>query len=578
MNKVTRWLFTGALLVGLGGCGAQAAQAAVHTGGASGSTVTVAGDAAHGAKTEVRIGSNGINVNSGSSHIRIGGAGVDISNGAKSVVVTGVNSPCPNERQVVEIGQEAKLPAGESACQVVAIFGNSVVDGDVSNAAVAIMGNLHVNGSVGNNAVSIFGNSDINGPIAGNAVAIFGDLKLGPKANIGGQAVNLFGSMQRNPAAVIQGGTVNLMPGIFHGVHDFAAWGSHCLILGRLLAPRADIGWAWGVAVAILLFYVLLAALFREGVQRCIQTLDDHPGASILAAIAVALLTPILMVALVLTVVGIFAIPLFWLALLCAGLFGRVVALGWLGGRIVRGVHGGMTQPALYVLVGGVLALALYMVPILGFLVYALIGLLGFGAVMYTLVLAMRAARGASAPAAQTGGARFAAGAGAPAGEAGTTAEAAAGAATGEETGAAAPPGAATMAPTLELATLPRAGFWLRMLALLIDVVLVGFVLSMIGHHGTDGMLLVLAGYGAIMWKLKGTTVGGIICHLQVVRIDGQPVTWETAILRALGCFLSLVAAGFGFFWIAFDRERQGWHDKIAGTVVVLVPKAGGLV
>jgi uncharacterized RDD family membrane protein YckC len=80
------------------------------------------------------------------------------------------------------------------------------------------------------------------------------------------------------------------------------------------------------------------------------------------------------------------------------------------------------------------------------------------------------------------------------------------------------------------------------------------------------------------MWKLRGTTVGGIICHLRVVRIDGQPLNWETAILRALGCFLSLVAAGLGFFWIAFDRERQGWHDKIAGTVVVVVPKVRGLV
>ena len=139
---------------------------------------------------------------------------------------------------------------------------------------------------------------------------------------------------------------------------------------------------------------------------------------------------------------------------------------------------------------------------------------------------------------------------------------------------AAAPP---PMAP-MEFTTLPRAGFWLRMLALLIDVVLVGFALSLIGHHGTNGMLLVLAAYGAVMWKLRGTTVGGIICHLRVVRIDGHPVNWETAILRALGCFLSLVAAGLGFFWIAFDREHQAWHDKIAGTVVVLVPKARGLI
>jgi uncharacterized RDD family membrane protein YckC len=90
--------------------------------------------------------------------------------------------------------------------------------------------------------------------------------------------------------------------------------------------------------------------------------------------------------------------------------------------------------------------------------------------------------------------------------------------------------------------------------------------------------LLLLATYGAIMWKLKGTTVGGIVCDLKVVRIGGGPLDWGTAVVRALGCFLSLVVAGLGFIWIAVDREHQAWHDKIAGTVVVRVPKGVGLV
>ena len=43
--------------------------------------------------------------------------------------------------------------------------------------------------------------------------------------------------------------------------------------------------------------------------------------------------------------------------------------------------------------------------------------------------------------------------------------------------------------------------------------------------------------------------------------------------MRALGCFLSLAVVGLGFIWIAFDGAHQAWHDKIAGTVVVRVPK-----
>jgi uncharacterized RDD family membrane protein YckC len=97
-------------------------------------------------------------------------------------------------------------------------------------------------------------------------------------------------------------------------------------------------------------------------------------------------------------------------------------------------------------------------------------------------------------------------------------------------------------------------------------------------HHSTHLELLALAADGAIMWKLKGTTIGGIVCGLCVVRMDDRPLDWPTAIVRALSCFLSLAVFGLGFIWIAFDDERQGWHDKIAGTVVVRVPQGVSLL
>jgi uncharacterized RDD family membrane protein YckC len=104
--------------------------------------------------------------------------------------------------------------------------------------------------------------------------------------------------------------------------------------------------------------------------------------------------------------------------------------------------------------------------------------------------------------------------------------------------------------------------------ALLIDVILVGFAMSVLRPFG-DFHIVILAIYGAVMWTLRGTTVGGIVFDLQVVRVDGRPLDWETAIVRALGCFLSLAVVGLGFIWIALDNNHQAWHDKIAGTVVV---------
>jgi uncharacterized RDD family membrane protein YckC len=131
--------------------------------------------------------------------------------------------------------------------------------------------------------------------------------------------------------------------------------------------------------------------------------------------------------------------------------------------------------------------------------------------------------------------------------------------------------------PTALIASLPRAGFFIRMGALLLDAVLVGIVLHQI-YEGPRLELLALATYGAVMWKLKASTIGGIICGLQVVRLDGRPIDWPTAIVRALGCFLSLAIVGLGFLWIAIDSERQSWHDKIAGTVVVRAPKGVSLL
>ena len=110
----------------------------------------------------------------------------------------------------------------------------------------------------------------------------------------------------------------------------------------------------------------------------------------------------------------------------------------------------------------------------------------------------------------------------------------------------------------------------------MIDALLVGFLLKVLGQHHLE--LLVLAAYGAVMWKLRGSTVGGIVLDLHVVRLDGREVDWETSIIRALSCFLSLAVAGLGFIWIALDANNQAWHDKIAGTVVVRVAKGVPLV
>lgn len=499
------------------------------------------------------------------------------------------SSTAQNDRQIVSVGHDSYLPAGEHAQDVVAVMGSTKVDGDASDDAVAVMGDVTVNGSVGSGgAVAVMGSVYINGKVDGDVVAVMGNVELGPQAVVNGEITEVLGTLHRSPTAVVQGGTSSVLSGVIGDVDALHAWFQHCLLLGRPLAPTLAIGWAWWLALGTLVIYLLIAAVFHEGVRRCVRTLEVDPGPSVLATIIVTLLVPVVLLALLITVVGIAVIPIFWIALFCAGIFGRVVALAWLGGRLLRlGNAAAASHPVLDVLVGGLLVLALYLVPVLGFFVYVLLGVFGFGAVIYTLLRAIRpppAKPAAGGPAGTTGpatagGATGAATAGAAAGMAANMAPPEAQAGTEPPPPPPSGPGAATAAhAVLDVATLPRAGFWIRMLALLIDFILVAVSLGWLLHHGDSGLLLLLAIYGAIMWKIKGTTVGGIVCDLKVVRIGGGPLDWGTAIIRALGCFLSLVVAGLGFIWIAVDREHQAWHDKIAGTVVLRVPKGVGLL
>ena len=511
-----------------------------------------------------------------------------------------------NGNDRVNIGRDTTLQDGETADSVVSVFGSSTSDGNAGD-VVSILGDTRVTGEVSDSAVAVLGNTYIDGKVDGDTVTVLGDLDLGPRADIGGDAVVVGGSVRRDPAAVIHGSVQNVLGGDFGSFGWLHAWVRHCLLYGRPLAFAHGLGWAWGLALACLALYVALALLFKEGLSRCVRTFETQPGHTVLAGLSAALLTPVLLVLLCVTVIGIAAVPFVVFTLICVSLFGKAVMLAWLGGRIT-GKAGTDTasHPAVAVLIGGAVVLVLYVVPILGFLVYKLLGFLGLGAVVYTLILALRANRaakegpsastvpprpasppagevppsGAAAaqgPAFSTSSSATAAGA-APSEAAAPSTGAGAGAAAGIGAGASTAAASATAPPAAQPVTagLPRAGFWVRMGALFLDFLLVGFVLSVLHTHHLE--LIVLAAYGAVMWKVRGSTIGGIVFDLRVVRLDGRVVDWETAIVRALSCFLSMVVVGLGFFWIAFDANRQAWHDKIAGTVVVRVPKGVPLV
>ncbi len=129
------------------------------------------------------------------------------------------------------------------------------------------------------------------------------------------------------------------------------------------------------------------------------------------------------------------------------------------------------------------------------------------------------------------------------------------------------------------------AGFWIRTAALLIDSVLLSLVsLPFLllyeradRQHGDAGELLLSTVLSALLvilfWRWKQGTPGKLMFRLRIVdaRSGGEPSLRQWC-LRYLGYVLSSLPLLLGFFWAAWDPRHQGWHDRIAGTVVIQSP------
>lgn len=74
-------------------------------------------------------------------------------------------------------------------------------------------------------------------------------------------------------------------------------------------------------------------------------------------------------------------------------------------------------------------------------------------------------------------------------------------------------------------------------------------------------------------WTHGGQTLGMRTWRLKVRRDDGSALRWPVAAVRYAVSLLSWGLAGAGLLWCLIDRRRRAWHDIVAGTEVVLLPK-----
>jgi uncharacterized RDD family membrane protein YckC len=141
---------------------------------------------------------------------------------------------------------------------------------------------------------------------------------------------------------------------------------------------------------------------------------------------------------------------------------------------------------------------------------------------------------------------------------------------------------------------LEYAGFWVRVGAAAIDSVLVMCLIypilvwvygwsyfgrSMMAPAGFTDVLVswVLPAAAVIVfWISRQATPGKMALQLRVVDAKtGGTLTIGQSLVRYLGYYVSTIPLGIGLIWVAFDPKKQGWHDKLASTVVIRSRRRG---
>ncbi len=142
---------------------------------------------------------------------------------------------------------------------------------------------------------------------------------------------------------------------------------------------------------------------------------------------------------------------------------------------------------------------------------------------------------------------------------------------------------------------MPKAGFLYRLIAWIIDLIVLWVILAVVAtivgapfflsgfemnpvavaaRYSITSLLSLLIGIGyyVYFWGTSGATPGKMALGLKVVGTDGRmPISFVTAFIRYIGYIVSTVVCLLGYLLIIVDEENQGLHDKIAGTYVVRV-------
>jgi uncharacterized RDD family membrane protein YckC len=121
----------------------------------------------------------------------------------------------------------------------------------------------------------------------------------------------------------------------------------------------------------------------------------------------------------------------------------------------------------------------------------------------------------------------------------------------------------------------PRASFWQRFAAALIDGIIVGLTTEILiallkGVGYALGILIGIAYFTYLEGGPTGQTLGKRAMGIRVIDFNtGGPIGYSRGFIRYIGRIVSTVVIYIGYLWMIWDKEKQTWHDKFASDVVV---------
>jgi len=517
---------------------------------------------------------------------------------------------------------------------LIAIFEDSVLkSGKAVNNVITVYGNSSIQGEVFGSIVIVGGNLALNSKVHGDVVVVGGSVDLGSDAKCLGNTIVVGGGFKKS-----LGAQINKSPFIIGGAPFLfvLSWIKNGLLLGRPVVP--SLMWVWGIIGVFFILYCLLALLLRKALAAGVEACETHPVGSLLTGLLFFMILTPLLASLVFSGFGIILLPFMVCPLILLACVGRLFVYVTIGCMFLKQLRPPGYGVVVALAIGMALCVLLGMIPFVGFLVWGFTGVMGIGTIIlacfqylsrerksskqtppptYPTPPSIPTVSAAAPPTPSSSVAPVAATSSitptdanpiipppqalkpepqfqsqsipvpnsptvvpppAPAQPPVSAKISVAPALISEPRVNLATPAAKTPPPVIQASTppilasqsFPLAGFGLRLCSLALDLIVVTGCLALINCMRLFPLGLLV--YYIVFLALRGATLGDLVTGIKCVHMTGTPMNWGTAIVRSLCSIFSIVPLGLGFFWTIWDPRKQSWHDRIANTILIKTP------